>query len=371
MEVRSRYSRRNRFSHTGVGGLTLGGGYGVLSGKHGLTIDNWAGATIVLATGEIVKTGIHDEDPDLFWALRGAGQNFGVITEFTLKLHPQSDLYMGTMIYPAIPEVIDRVVTATNNLYDFKEKTPTGMQTKSQGRTNTVIGFARPPEAGGAVLMLVVMQVLVDDQAETEVIISEYLDIGPIMNTMKIGPYPDVNNLIPAPHCFRCNIKSSVFMPPLRTAFALDALSRYEAFMNSCPDAAKTILAWEWTDPSKIIASDAGCFANRGKHLNTLMMPVWTQPENDKLCRDWARELSEHFKTELERKNLEPSDGIEGGVSLRGSKGAVLMYGNYYQTDERSKDVFGVNYERLQRIKGSYDPDNKFKKLFAIKPVVE
>ncbi|KAG9604326.1 hypothetical protein KCU77_g749, partial [Aureobasidium melanogenum] len=358
-------------SHTGVGGLTLGGGYGVLSGKHGLTIDNWVGATIVLANGDIVKCGIHDEDPDLFWALRGAGQNFGVITEFVLKLHPQSDLYMGTMIFPAIPEVIDRVVTATNNLYESKGKTSTGIQTNSQGRTNTVIGFARPPEAGGAVLMLVVMQVLVNDQAEAEEIISEYLNIGPIMNTMKMGPYPDANNLIPAPHGFRCNIKSSVFMPPLRTAFALDALSRYEEFMDSCPDAAKTILAWEWTDPSKIIASDAGCFANRGKHLNTLIMPVWTKPENDKLCRDWARELSEHFKTELERKGLETSDGIEGGVSLRGSKGAVLMYGNYDQTDERSRDVFGVNYERLQRIKGRYDPTNKFNKLFAIQPVVE
>jgi hypothetical protein len=116
-----------------VGGLTLGGGYGVLSGKHGLTIDNWVGATIVLPSGDIVKCGIHDEDPDLFWALRGAGQNFGVIIEFVLELHPQSDLYMGTMIYPAIPEVIDCVVTATNNLYEFKEKTPSGMQTKIKG----------------------------------------------------------------------------------------------------------------------------------------------------------------------------------------------------------------------------------------------
>lgn len=219
--------------------------------------------------------------------------------------------------------------------------------------------------------MLVVMQVLVDNQAEAEQITSEYMDIGPIMNTMKMGPYPDVNNLIPAPHGFRCNIKSSVFMSLLRTAFALDALSRYEEFMDSCPDAAKTILVWEWTDPSKIIASEVGCFANRGKHLNTLIKPVWTQPENDKLCRDWARDLSEYFKIELERGNLEPSNGIEGGVSLRGSKGAVLMYGNYDQTDERSKDVFGVNYERLQRIKGRYNPNNKSKKLFAIKPVVE
>ncbi|KAH0198657.1 hypothetical protein KCU99_g7664, partial [Aureobasidium melanogenum] len=100
-------------------------------------------------------------------------------------------------------------------------------------------------------------------------------------------------------------------------------------------------------------------------------MPVWNKPKNDKLCRDWARELSDHFKTKLERKNFETSDVIEGGVSLRGSKGAVLMYGDYDQTDERSRDVFGVNYERLRKIKGRYDSTNKFNKLFAIRPVVE
>lgn len=358
-------------AHTGVGGLTLGGGYGVLSGKYGLTIDNWVSATTVLANGEIVKSSIHDEDSDLFWALRGAGQNFGVTTEFVLKGYLQSEVYMGMMAFPAIPDIIDRVVAATNSLYEFNQDAPTGMQTNSRGRTNTVMGYARPPFAGGKVLMLVVMQVLVDNQTEAEEIISEYLDIGPIMSTMRIGPYPDVNTLLPAPQGFRCSVKSSAFKPPLRTVFALDTLSRYEEFLASCPDAERTVLAWEWNDPSKIIASEAGCFANRGTHLNTIIMPMWTQPDHDETCRDWARGLSEHYKTELERQNLETSGGIEGGASLRGDKGAMLMYGNYDQIDERSKDIFGIHYERLQRIKGKYDPTNKFNKLFAITPVVD
>lgn len=83
---------------TGVGGLTLGGGYGHLSGGYGLVIDNTVSITVVLANGEI-KTASKEQDPDLFWALNGAGQNFGITTEFVLKAWPQKEMYLGTMLF--------------------------------------------------------------------------------------------------------------------------------------------------------------------------------------------------------------------------------------------------------------------------------
>lgn len=83
---------------TGVGGLTLGGGYGHLSGSKGLVIDNTVAFTIVLANGEI-KTVSKEENSDLFWALNGAGQNFGVVTEFVLQAWPQQEMYMGTLLF--------------------------------------------------------------------------------------------------------------------------------------------------------------------------------------------------------------------------------------------------------------------------------
>ena len=168
---------------TGVGGLTLGGGYGVLSGAYGLVIDNTVSFETVLANGEI-KRSSKQENPDLFWALNGAGQNFGVTTEFVLQAYAQDKLYMGTMLFPATNEVISKLVAALNDLYKVQE-TPQGPQTKSLGRAMSLVGFAKPPPAQGQTMVL--MNAVYDGpEDEAKKMFQPFFDIGPAVNEMRL-----------------------------------------------------------------------------------------------------------------------------------------------------------------------------------------
>lgn len=311
---------------TGVGGLTLGGGYGVLSGTYGLVIDNTVTFTVVLANGEIKKASKH-ENADLFWALNGAGQNFGVTTEVCLQAYTQKELYLGTMLFPAMPEIIGKLVTAINDLYVVKE-TPNGPETKSKGKAMALIGFAKPPPAEGQTMLL--MNTVYDGPEEdAKKMLQPFFDIGPVVNEMRMDAYPTANKLVPAIYGMRSSMKGAAFMLPLREQFVHDIKSRYDSFIESCEDAAPSLVAWELFDPCVVAESDEGSFANRGYHFNSLVMPMWSKEENDQRCRQFARDLSNMFKGEIERHNGQASGGVEGGASVRGKKGAVMLYGNY------------------------------------------
>lgn len=177
---------------TGVGGLTLGGGYGVLSGAYGLVIDNCVSFETVTANGDIVNSS-KVENEDLFWGLRGAGQNFGITTVFVLQAYPQSKIYMGTMLFPAKEEVIAKLVDALNDLYRVKE-TSQGPQTKSKGKAMSLVGFAKPPPAEGATMVL--MNAVFDgSEEEGKKMFQPFFDIGPAVNGMKMvsRTFPDLS----------------------------------------------------------------------------------------------------------------------------------------------------------------------------------
>ncbi|KIX03205.1 uncharacterized protein Z518_06757 [Rhinocladiella mackenziei CBS 650.93] len=337
---------------TGVGGLTLGGGYGWLSGQRGLTIDNLVECTIVLASGEITKAS-EEQSPDLFWALQGAGQNFGVVTEFVFKAYDQGDVWAGMLIFPPVPEVMDKLVAATNELYGPDENG----KTKVAGRGAGGIGVARPPPANGQVMILITV-IYFGTEEEGKKMYKPFHDIGPVVDTTAMVPYPVINTLLAPPIGLRASMKGAAFTMPIRPGFLHEVLANYVKFTDGNDDTGISLVLWEMYDPVQVVAHSAGSFANRGWHLNAMICPIWTKEENDKSCRQWARDLNEMFKKEMATKDR----------TMGGQKAASLFYGNYDHYDERSRDIFGENYPRLQTLKAQYDPTNVFNKLFAISP---
>ncbi|EXJ57339.1 hypothetical protein A1O7_07686 [Cladophialophora yegresii CBS 114405] len=347
---------------TGVGGLTLGGGYGWLSGQRGLVIDNWVEGTIVLASGEIKKVS-PQSDPDLFWAIQGAGQNFGVVTEFVLKAYDQGDVFAGMLIYPPTPDVIEKVVAATNDLY-----TPNSEgRTKVAGRGAGGVAFGRPPPAEGKVMLMAVI-IYFGTEQEAKELYKPLYEAGPVVDTTAMVPYPVTNTLLAPPIGLRASMKGTAYTMPIRAGFVEQVLAEYAKFTDGNDDTGVSLVLFEVYDPSQVVAHDAGSFANRGWHLNGMVCPMWTKEENDQQCRQWARDMTGLFKTELENQAKATGKGVDGGVGLRGKKGATMLYGNYDQYDEKSRDIFGENYPRLQHLKAQYDPGNVFNKLFAITP---
>lgn len=348
---------------TGVGGLVLGGGYGWLSGKHGLSIDCLVEAEVVLANGEVLRAS-ETQNSDLFWAISGAGQNFGVVTEFVMRAYPQGEVWMGLVFFPVEPEIVEKVVEVVNDVY-----TPDAAgHTKFGGKSMGGLGFLSPPGAKGQIMLFV--NVIWDGpEDEGRAAWQPLFDIGPATHTMTMHPYPDANTFMAPPPGLRSSLKGSSFRLPLTPSFVTDVHAAYTSFyMADLTDRGASLLMYELYDPHETASRTAGCFANRGTHMNALICPIWHDPANDTVCRRWARTLNERFKSELARQHAETSSAGAGGAAPRGDKGAVLLYGNYDQYDERSGDIFGENYPRLQRLKARYDAENVFGKLFAIQP---
>ncbi|KAH0565729.1 hypothetical protein GP486_000871 [Trichoglossum hirsutum] len=334
-------------NHTGVGGLTLGGGWGWLTPRHGNVVDNLLSVTMVLADGSVVQAS-ETENPNLFWAIRGAGSNFGVAVEFVYRAHEQrQDVWAGLMVFPT--EKLSAVVEFANSV--------TGVEDAAMS-----FGFSAPPPLNSPAVLAAVFYNGPEEKA-TE-IFAPLIAHNPLMNSAGSIPYKTLNGMLNSAvtHGDRKTAKGSSFTMPVSPEFAQSVLDHFSAFVSRVPDTNQTLILFECIDPTKLftVAQSATAFANRGKYMNSVVVPRWISPEYDYECREYAREFDRLFRAERERK--------EGAVT---HKSGVGQYSNYSETFASAKEIYGENYERLVELKMKFDPGNVFSKWHPIVPQIK
>ena len=298
-------------NHTGVGGLTLGGGYGWLSGRHGLTIDSILEVQIVLGDGSI-RVASRSESPDLFWAVRGAGHCFGVVVEFTFQLHEQKNpVWAGQLIFPASTK-LESVVSFANSLLET-----------TNGDSAMIMGITAPPFMTEPA---VVATVFYNGPQEAAVrVFQALIDLKPIKDTTKERAYREMNGMMnhAVEYGGRKVCKGASIVTPIQPEFIRRLIVDLRHLHQSVPGSKKSILLFEFFHPDVWckIPQNGTAFANRGRHQNLMIGPFWRDAEDDQTCRLWARQIAKKAKMELERVKIEAGDA----ESIK----SIGEYGNY------------------------------------------
>lgn len=309
-------------STTGIAGLTLGGGLGWLNGVYGLAVDNLLSVELVTADGEVLRVSDQTE-PDLFWALRGGGGNFGVATWFEYRLHPLAQVVGGIVAHP--------FAHAGDLLRAFREL-------PQPDELWVVAGLTHAPDGSGLELAAFVVCHAGDpDQAERD--LRPWLDFGtPVMSTVGPIPYPVVNTFFD--EAFppgALNYWKSSFLHGLSDE-AIEALITQFA---AAPSPMSTIVLEHFHGAVCRVDVSATAVPHRNPGYNLGIFAEWLDPAATDANIRWARETYQA---------MEPHR-------------SQLRYVNYLDSDDAGdavRNAYGPNYERLLRVKQQYDPENVF-----------
>jgi FAD/FMN-containing dehydrogenase len=321
----------------GIGGITLGGGVGYLVRKHGLTIDDLLAAEIVTADGELLRVDA-ESHPDLFWAIRGGGGNFGVATRFKFRLHEVDTFVGGMLLLPATPEVIASFVAEA-------EAAPEELSTIANVMTAPPMPFV-PAEMHGE-LVIMAMLAYADEVDEGERAIAPFRAlVEPIADMVKPMPYPEM-------------------YPPEEGDYHPTAVARTMFIDTIDRDVSQTIL-------EHLRASDAPMRVAQIRVLGGAMarVPAEATAFAHRSSRIMVNVAAFYEGTE-ERAAREAWVSYFAAALRQGEGGAYVGFLGEEGEGQIREAYPGSTWERLAEIKRRYDPTNLFRLNQNIPPAIE
>jgi FAD/FMN-containing dehydrogenase len=317
------------FGDTGVAGLTLGGGIGHLVGLHGLTLDNLIRATVVTVDGEVLSAS-ESENDELFWALRGGGGNFGVVVDFTFRIHPVGQLLGGVLVY-RLEDTAEVLTTwralraaAPDNLACFALVSRSAL-TAEEGAFVSVAYFGDPEEGYEAI------QPLLDGAA-------------PVLDSLRPMYYAELQEVFGRMPFGLRNYWSGRFLSELP-----DELIELTAAKFADEDVHGTVLLEPLSGAAARVPPEATAFAGREASFNATFINTWVDPSEDERKIEIARSFSS---------SLAPW-AIGGGY---------INYASESAGDGLETEYGAERFARLREVKRRYDPDNRFRFNHNISP---
>jgi FAD/FMN-containing dehydrogenase len=322
----------------GIGGITLGGGVGYLVRKHGLTIDDLLGAEVVAADGELLRVDA-ETHPDLFWAIRGGGGNFGVATRFHYRLHQVDAIVGGMLLLPATPEAIASLVAEA-------EAAPEELSTIANVMTAPPMPFL-PAEVHGQLIIMAMLCYAGPTEAGERAVAPFRALTKPIVDMVKPMRYPEI---YPPEEEDYHPVASG------RTMF-LDAIDR---------SVAQTIVGYLQASRAQMavaqirvlggamarVPAEATAFAHRSARIMVNIAALYERPDEAPEHEPWVTDFAAALRQEG-----------DGGayVGFLGDEG-----------ERRIREAYpGATWDRLAAIKGRYDPTNLFRLNQNIPPATE
>jgi FAD/FMN-containing dehydrogenase len=323
---------------TGIAGLTLGGGIGYLTRKYGLSCDNLLAAEVVTAAGEVV-TASETSNGDLFWALRGGGGNFGVVTTFEYRLHPVAEIYGGPIAYP-----VDRTDEVLDLYRQYIAEAPEELGGFVGFHLTPPLPFL--PEEWHFKNVCLAIPCWAGPLEEGEKMVQPFLDVvEPVGSMVGRMPYPALNTLFDEllPKGLQHYWKSS-----FARELSDDAIRVHADFGARVPSIQTAVHLYPINGAAQRVGADETAFAYRDVDYSPVIAGMWESPADNAANIAWVRAYHDA---------LQPYSA-EGG------------YINFMDGDDQARieNNYRGHYDRLAAIKAKYDPTNLFHVNQNIKP---